>query len=87
MTGLRWWPAISAILRPTAVEPVKLILRTCGAAISACVTSAADSREWPSRPSTPLGSPARRKTSTHSWCVRGESSDNLKITALPAARG
>jgi hypothetical protein len=45
--GLRFWPQDRAILRPTAVLPVKLILRTAGCSIIAFTTSAASvGRQW-----------------------------------------
>lgn len=40
-TGLMCLPAVDAIIEPTIVLPVKLILRTAGWAISALVTTGA----------------------------------------------
>jgi hypothetical protein len=58
ITGFRCSPAFAAILRPTAVLPVKLILRTSRCAISAFVISGPSSRVLPMTFRAPGGSPA-----------------------------
>ena len=75
------------MIRPTAVEPVKLIRRTAGWSISAPTTSAASSGALVTRLTTPSGKPASAKASTISACVRGQRSDALRITVLPQASG
>ena len=68
-------------------RPVKLTLRTAGARISASVIRGASSHECPSRLTVPAGNPAVRNSSATKKCVRGDSSDDLNTTMLPAASG
>ena len=73
-------PAICAIRRPTAVEPVKLMTATSG-----CATSGSPA----SRPSpcttlsAPAGSPASCAMAANSQAVSGVSSAALSTAALP----
>ena len=57
-TGFRWSAARLATIRPTAVDPVKLIRRTAGWSISAPTTSPAWSGALVTRLTTPSGKPA-----------------------------
>ena len=82
-TRLRWRPAVSAMIRPTRVEPVKLIRRTAGCAISASTTSAASAGSLTIRFTTPGGSPASCSVAAIAACVRGHSSDPFSTTVLP----
>ena len=76
-------PAFSAMIRPTRVEPVKLIRRTAGWAISASTTAGASAGSLTIRFTTPSGTPASLTAATIAACVRGHSSDALRITVLP----
>src|SRR5919108_1670384 len=82
-TRLRWRPAFSATIRPTRVEPVKLIRLTAGCAISSSTTSAASSGSLVTTPTAPLGTPASVSASTIAACVRGHCSDAFSTTVLP----
>ena len=79
---LRCRPASSPIDRPTAVEPVNEMTRTCGSVTSASPTSLPPGSIW----STPAGSPASSKIRAISvppvTAVRGS---GLRRTALPSA--
>ena len=82
-TGFRCSAAMVAIRRPTRVDPVKLIRRTAGWAISSPTTSAASPGAFVTRLTTPGGSPASSSALMISPCVCGQSSDALRITVLP----
>ena len=86
-TRLRCRAAFSATSRPTRVEPVKLIRRTAGWAISSSTTSAAASASWVTRFTAPSGSPASCSASAIAACVRGHTSDAFRTTVLPKASG
>ena len=86
-TRFRCRAAFSATSRPTRVEPVKLIRRTAGWAISSSTTSAASSRRCVSRLITPAGTPASAIARAISPCVRGHVSDAFRTTVLPNASG
>ena len=81
-------PARSAMILPTAVEPVKLMRLTAG-----CVDQRLDDRS--PRPSaslvmtltTPSAKPPRASASPIRRCVRGQISDALRMTVLPHASG
>ena len=74
------------MMRPTTVEPVKLIFWTRESAISACVTAAAEEVECAMVFRTPAGRPPRRKQSAMAQVQRGENSEALIMAVLPAAR-
>ena len=82
VTRLTWSAAPRMIRCPTAVEPVKQILRTNG-----CVTNRSPTTEpWPgSTVSTCSGRPASSASSPSRMAVSGVSSAGLRTTALPAA--
>ena len=86
-TRLRWRAAFSATSRPTRVEPVKLIRRTAGWAISSSTTSDASSGSWVMRLTTPGGRPASSSARAISACVRGQTWDAFSTTVLPKASG
>jgi hypothetical protein len=72
---------------PVRVEPVKLIRRTAGWAISVSTTSVAElSGVWRTE-STPSGRPAAANISPSSEWTPGQNSDALKTTVLPQASG
>ena len=75
--------AISAMMRPTMVEPVKLTHRTALCAISASTTSAASSAALVTRFAAPAGMPASMRHSMMAAWVAGVSSDALSTTVLP----
>ena len=79
---MRWRPASSPIDRPTAVEPVKEMTRTCGSVTIASPTSLPPG----SICSTPGGNPASSKiraiTVPPVTAVRGS---GFRMTALPSA--
>ena len=81
-TRLRCLPAFSAMMRPTFVEPVKLILRVSGWAISSSTTSAASAGSLVIRLITPSGSPASTRAFTTAAWVRGHSSEAFSTTVL-----
>mmetsp|Transcript_7453 Transcript_7453/g.19257 ORF Transcript_7453/g.19257 Transcript_7453/m.19257 type:complete len:216 (+) Transcript_7453:566-1213(+) len=74
-------PAISIL--PTAVEPVKPILRTVS---DASIVSPMALASPITTLNTPCGSPARSATSAIASAVRGVSSAGLSTTVQPAAR-
>ena len=86
-TGLSCSAARLATIRPTAVEPVKLIRRTAGWSISAPTTSPASAGALVTRLTTPSGKPASANASTIRAWVRGQRSDALRMTVLPQASG
>src|SRR5271156_6595395 len=74
-TRWRWRPALSAIRRPILVEPVKLMRRVLGLAMSSSTTSATSGGALVMTLTTPLGKPASSKTEAIIRCVAGHSSD------------
>jgi hypothetical protein len=74
-------------MRPTRVEPVKLIRCTAGWAISSSTTSAASSGSLVTRLIAPSGTPASFSASTIAAWVRGHCSDAFSTTVLPYASG
>jgi membrane-bound ClpP family serine protease len=70
-------------VRPTAVEPVKLSLRSRGSASSAAETSAG--RVVVTTFTTPGGSPTSTSSSANSSDVSGVSSVGFRTTVHPAA--
>ena len=86
-TGFRCRAAFSATSRPTRVEPVKLIRRTAGWAISSSTTSGASPASCVSRLTTPGGRPASSSARAISAWVRGHTSDAFRTTVLPYASG
>ncbi len=75
----RWAPA-TAIFRPTAVDPVKLIRSTSGSPTSGAPASS----PYPcTMLRTPAGRPASRAIRPNSQAVPGVSSAALRIAALP----
>ncbi len=75
------------MIRPTWVEPVKLIRRVAGWAISSSTTSAASAGSLVMRLMTPSGRPASWRAWTTAAWVRGHSSEALSTTVLPKASG
>ena len=75
------------MMRPTAVEPVKLTLCTAGWRIILSVIVAADERGQQMKLSTPFGKPAFLKLSTSRYCVYGLDSDAFRTTVLPQISG
>ena len=61
--------------------------RTAGWEISSSTTSAASGPSWVSRLTTPGGRPASLRARAISPCVRGQTSDALRITVFPNASG
>ena len=86
-TRFRCRAAVSAMMRPTRVEPVKLMRRTAGCAISSSTTSAASLGSLVTRLIAPGGTPASFSASTIAACVRGHISEALRTTVLPYASG
>ncbi len=86
-TGFRCLAAMPAMIRPTLVEPVKLIRRTAGWAISASTTPGASVGALVTTLITPAGRPASRSTEPISQWVRGHCSDAFSTTVLPQASG
>lgn len=86
-TGLSCSPASLPMMRPTCVEPVKLIFLMCSLAMSLLVMAAALAGSWTIMLSTPAGRPASAKTEQMPQCVLGLSSLALKTAVLPAAMG
>ena len=81
------WPAHWAISRlPTAVEPVKLSLRTSGLPVSSAPTSSTRRWEQVTTLNTPSGRPARRASSASASADRGVSPAGFTTTVQPAAR-
>lgn len=78
--GAAWASSVD----PTPVEPVKLILRSRGSAISAADTAEDD--VVCTRLTTPAGKPASRSVSTNNAQVSGVSLADFTITGQPAAR-
>lgn len=82
---MRFSPASLAIMRPTCVLPVKLILRTAGCLMSAVVTAEASSGcDWMMF-RTPSGRPASLNTAAMTLNERGANSGALRTAVLPAA--
>ena len=75
------------MIRPTLVEPVKLIRRTAGCSISASTTGPASLALVTIRFTTPGGRPASASADAIAACVRGHSSDAFSTTVLPYASG
>jgi hypothetical protein len=76
-------PATSPIRRPTAVEPVKLVMSTCGDATRASPTSA----PLPvTMFTTPGGNPASTTASAKRSTARGSWGAGFTTTVLPMAR-
>jgi hypothetical protein len=86
-TGFRCRPAVSAMMRPTRVEPVKFTRLTAGWAISASTTLAASAGALVTTLTTPVGRPASRRISPIRRWVPGQISDALSTTVLPQASG
>ena len=84
---MRCFAASSATIRPTRVEPVKLIRLTAGWAISASTIFGASAGALVTTLTTPLGKPASLNTWPISRCVAGHDSDALSTTVLPQASG
>ena len=86
-TGFRCSAQSLAIVLPTLVEPVKFTRLTAGCAISAATTFAASAGALEITLTTPFGKPA----SFMIWPIRrwvaGQTSDDLRTTVLPQARG
>jgi hypothetical protein len=74
-------------MRPTRVEPVKLILRTAGCAISSSTTLPASAGALLMTLTTPGGKPASANTLPSRACVPGLISDAFRMTVLPQASG
>src|SRR5260221_10927322 len=75
------------MMRPTRLDPVKLMRLTAGWEISASTIFAASAGALETRLIEPFGSPASRNASTISAWVRGQFSDDLNTTVLPQASG
>ena len=75
------------MIRPTLVEPVKLMRRTAGWSISAPTTSPASSGALVTRLTVPAGSPASSSARMISAWVRGQVSEAFSTTVLPQASG
>ena len=84
---LSWVAAFWAMMRPTLVEPVKLMRLTAGCSINAATTSAASSGWLVIRLMTPAGTPASLLAAAIAAWVRGHSSDAFNTTVLPKASG
>lgn len=84
--GLRFCPQERAILRPTAVLPVKLILRTAGCSIMVLTTSGASCGRHETKFRQPGGRPASSKARTRAQYEQGEFSEDFRMVVLPAAR-
>ena len=77
---------MAATWLPIAVEPVKLMPRTAGFAMSSSPTAATLSREHVTTLNTPFGMPASSSTSAISKPPEtGVSSDGFSTTVLPTA--
>ena len=74
-------------MRPTRVEPVKLMRLTAGCAISASATASASLTSVLMTLTTPAPTPASSSTLPMSACVAGHTSDDLRTTVLPQASG
>jgi hypothetical protein len=74
------------MMRPTVVLPVKLTFLTAGCSISVVVIWAASAGRWYRTLRTPGGRPAAVKMDPMAQKQRGESSELLRMTVLPAAR-
>jgi len=84
--GLRFRPHAAPMIRPTAVEPVKLTFLTNGLSMSAFVTTAALEVAWAMTFKTPGGRPASARTEAIAQEHLGENSGALRMTVFPAAR-
>ena len=82
VTRFTWSAQPAMILRPTAVEPVKPILRTSGCSTNRHPASAPVPT---TTSSTPSGNPASRASSAKRSAVRGVSSEGFSTTVLPQA--
>ena len=81
-------PARAASIRPTAEEPVKLMLRTWGLSKKASATAAASPGACVTTLMLPGGKPASSMISaTSSPAESGASSDGLSTTVLPNTMG
>lgn len=74
------------MMRPTTVEPVKLIFWTRESAMRASVMAAAEEVKCAMVFRTPAGRPPRRKQSAMAHAQRGENSEALRMAVLPAAK-
>ena len=79
----RFSAALPAMIRPTLVDPVKLIRRTAGCAISASTTAGASSGAFVIRLITPGATPASLIAAATAACVLGHSSEAFSTTVLP----
>ena len=86
-TGFRCRPASSAMIRPTLVEPVKLMRLTAGCATSASTIAAASLGSLVMTLMTPFGRPASASAWPISRCVPGHISEAFSTTVLPQASG
>ena len=77
--------ARDAMIRPTRVEPVKLMWAVRGSSISAPTISPASAGALQSRLTTPAGAPASASAATIAACTRGDCSEALRMTVLPSA--
>ena len=75
------------MMRPTRVEPVKLMRRTAGCAISVSTTFAASAGALVTTLTTPGGRPASRMIVPISAWVPGHISEAFSTTVLPQASG
>lgn len=74
------------MMRPVAVEPVKLIFLIEGWEMSVVVIEGASWVRWKRILRTPLGRPADLKTEPMAQKERGESSEPFRMQVLPPAR-
>ncbi len=86
-TGFRCSAASFAMMRPTRVDPVKLMRRTAGCATRRSTIHGASSGAFEMKLTTPGGKPASANACAISRCTAGHSSDALRITVLPQASG
>ena len=85
---MRLRPAASAIFRPVADEPVKLIRRTLGFSANSSPIFEPSPWAWVTTLSTPAGRPASSKISAQSRPpTNGDDGEGLDTTVLPATIG
>ena len=75
------------MIRPTRVEPIKLMRLTAGCSIRVSMIAGASSVALVITFMTPAGCPASRSASAISKCVFGLSSDARNTTVLPQTSG
>ena len=75
-------PAVEAMARPAALEPVRVTARTCGFSITASTMPLGISRVW----NTPSGRPASRSASSSANAEPGTLEACFSSAALPASR-